>query len=436
MKHLKKLFAVLAAVLLTGVVQAQQIKLRKYKFGEGLNFSAADGDYTMELTGFIQPWLESRKYLDNDDIRYYNRFRMRRARFTVAGRAKQEKIFYRLQLDLSGSGEADADLGGYLLDAYVGYEINDNWSVSFGQKATPTDNRELGMRSNTLQLVERSQVTSAFSSIREFGLFIDGSYRLVSHLYIKPSVAVTNGDGVNAFGRDRGGFKYGGRLDVLPFGLFSNFGQYRQVDMVRELTPKFVIGTTYSYNEGISDRRGRESGTILYLNDQCEETLPDYIKFGVDFLFKYQGFSAIGEYVKATAKVPGDLTQRIREDGSIATTFPVNGIDDVANYVKGRMMVGEGYNFQAGYLFKNNISVDGQFTHLKPEANSFLNNGTFNNRSHFYTLGISKYLDRNYGAQLQLAVTYVNARPGSNNVNAEPINGNELIGRMMMTISF
>lgn len=436
MKQIKNLFPLLFLLVIASAANAQGITLNKYRFGEGLNFSGGDGDYTMELTGFIQPSFESRKYLDNEDPTFYNRFRMRRIRFAVAGKVASEKIFYRLQLDLSGSGEGDTELGSNLFDAYIGYEINNNLSVSFGQKATPTDNRELGMRSNTLQLVERSMVTSAFSSIREFGLYLDGSYKLFGSTHIKPSIAITNGDGANVFGRDRGGIKYGGRIDVLPFGLFSSFGQYRQVDMVRELTPKFVIGATYSYNNGISDRRGRESGSILYLNDAGEETLPDYIKFGVDFLFKYRGFSAIGEYVKATGKVPSDLTQRVREDGSVATTFPVNGIDDVANYVKGRMMVGEGYNFQAGYLFKNLVSVDGQFTHLKPESNSFLNNAAFYNRSHFYTLGVSKYLDRNYGAKLQLAVTYINARGGSNDIFGNPINGNELIGRMMMTISF
>lgn len=436
MKLHKILLPALVLFLVTGAMQAQGIRLNKYKFGEGLNFSGGDGDYTMELTGFIQPYMESKKYLDNEDPRYYNRFRMRRIRLALAGKIAQEKIFYRLQLVLSGSGEGDTELGNNLFDAFVGYDINKNLSVTFGQKATPTDNRELGMRSNTLQLVERSALSSAFASIREFGLFVDGTYKVFGQTYIKPSVAITNGDGANVFGRDRGGLKYGGRLDVLPFGLFTSFGQYRQVDMVRELTPKFAIGVTYSYNDGISDRRGRDSGTIIYLNDNNEETLPDYKKFGIDFLFKYAGFSAIGEYVKATASVPSDLTKRVREDGSVATTFPVNGVEDIANYVKGRMMVGEGYNIQAGYLFKNNVSVDAQFTHLKPDDNSFLNNGAFYNRSHFYTLGISKYLDRNYGAKLQLAVTYINARPGSTDVSGNAINGNEVVGRMMMTISF
>jgi len=47
----------------------------------------------------------------------------------------------------------------------------------------------------------------------------------------------------------------------------------------------------------------------LNLND--EESLPDYVKYGVDFMLKYKGFSAIGEYIKSEATVPEDITQRI-----------------------------------------------------------------------------------------------------------------------------
>ena len=86
--------------------------------------------------------------------------------------------------------------------------------LSFGQRGTPTDNRELSMGSNALQLIERSKVTSAFSSIREFGFFLDGTIKIAPQRYLKPSLVITNGDGINGLTQDRGGLKYGGRLDV------------------------------------------------------------------------------------------------------------------------------------------------------------------------------------------------------------------------------
>jgi hypothetical protein len=415
---------------------AQEILLNKYKFGEGIKFSGKDDGYKMEISGFVQPYLETRKYVDDGNSTFYNRFRMRRARLQLSGNSAQDKLSYRLQVDLTGGGEGDDSIGSLLFDAWVAYDVAKRIKIAFGQKATPTDNRELGTRSNTLQLIERSPLTGAFGSIREFGFFAESTHKISRYSYIKPEIAITNGDGINAFKRDRGGLKYGGRIDYLPFGLFSNFGQYRQGDIVRELTPKFVIGATYSYNVGISDRRGSTSGTILYLDVNNKELLPDYVKYGIDFLFKYKGYSVLGEYINASSRVPNGITQRVRTDGSTSTSFDVNGIQSVENYINGRMMLGKGYNIQGGYIFKNNISIDGRFAHLEPETNSFLNNATFFNRSHFYTLGITKYLARNYGAKIQLDCTYINAKPGSNGIQGNPIKGDEIITRLMTTISF
>jgi hypothetical protein len=247
---------------------------------------------------------------------------------------------------------------------------------------------------------------------------------------------LTNGDGLNVIGRDRGGLKVGGRIDYLPFGLFTNLGQFNQVDVVRELTPKLVVGVNYSHNQGMSSRRGRESGAILYLDNNNDELLPNFSKYGFDFLFKFRGFSMLGEFVKTGATVPEGITQRVRNDGSTSTSFDVNGIEDMPNYIRGRMMLGEAYNIQLGYLFKNGISVDGRYTYIRADQHSFLNNGTFYNRPNYYTLGISKYLARNYGAKIQGDVTYVRNNGGINNNAGLPVTGNELISRMIVTFTF
>ena len=429
MKLIRILTLVFTLLFVAEYSNAQEIELNKYKFGEGLKFSGKDDKYKMEISGFVQPYLETRKYVDNADPTFYNRFRMRRARVQLSGNSAQEKLTYRVQLDLTGGGEGDASIGSLIFDAWVAYDVTKRIKVTFGQKGTPTDNRELGMRSNTLQLVERSPLSSAFATIREFGFFAESTHKISRYSYIKPEIAITNGDGINVLNSDHGGLKYGGRIDYLPFGLFNNFGQYRQADIVRELTPKFVIGVNCSYNVGISDRRGRESGTEIYLDNQNKELLPDYMKYGIDFLFKYKGFSLLGEYVNASARVPSGISKYIRDNGTIDTS--VLDVD-----VKSRMMLGNGYNIQGGYVFKNLFSIDGRFSYLQPETYSFLNNATFNNRSNYYTLGITKFLARNYGAKIQLDCTYINARPGSKGVTGLPIKGDEILTRLMTTISF
>ena len=416
-----------------------QSSLNSYSFGEGISFTADNGSM-IKLSGYAQPHLEIKNYNDLEENSSSNRFRLRRLRLRFDGQASNPKFAYRFQVDLSGSSETGEATGDFLLDAYVSYDITNRIKVIFGQRSTYTDNRELFMNSNSLQLVERSRLTSAFSSIREFGLFLSGNFRLNGQgSYLRPYFVLTNGDGINNFDKDLGGLKIGGRIDFLPFGLFTNKGQFRQIDVMRELTPKFVIGVNYSHNSGMSSRRGRNSGSILYLNELGQQSLPDYTKYGIDFLFKYNGFSALGEYVKSSSTVPTDIIERVRNDGSTSSSFLVNGVQDIESYVNGRMMLGEAYNIQMGYLFKSGITIDSRYTHLKADNNSFLNNATFYNRPNYYTLGIGKLLGRNYGAKIQGSITLVDGSLGVNHDNdtaTDVVFKDELLFRLITTISF
>ena len=430
MKSLKNIISILL-LLISVSYHSQNVKVSSYNFGEGLNFTTGEG-HEIKISSYFQPYFESKQYTEAN-LDAANRFRMRRARFRIDGETANKRFSYRFQFDLSGNGESDEDTG-YLLDAIINYELTKQITVSFGQRATYTDNRELFMNSNALQLIERSRLTSAFASIREFGFFVNGSFKTGGNSVLRPYFVLTNGDGGNVFNKDFGGLKIGGRLDFLPFGTFTNFGQFRQADVMRELTPKFVIGAVFSKNYGMSSRRGRESGAILYLDANNEESLPDFTKFGIDFLFKYRGFSALGEFVKTAATVPTDITQRVRTNGTTATDFLVNNVQDVENYVKAIMMLGEEYNFQAGFLFKNGFSIDARYTYLKADDHSFLNNATFNNRPNNYTIGISKYLARNYGAKIQTSFTYIDGNDINDNAG-NPIPGNEWIARVMLTFA-
>ena len=416
-----------------------QSSLNSYSFGEGISFTADNGSM-IKLSGYAQPHVEIKNYNDLEENSSSKRFRLRRLRLSFDGQASNPKFAYRFQVDLSGSSETGEATGDFLLDAYVSYDITNRIKVIFGQRSTYTDNRELFMNSNSLQLVERSRLTSAFSSIREFGLFLSGNFRLNGQgSYLRPYFVLTNGDGINNFDKDLGGLKIGGRIDFLPFGLFTNKGQFRQIDVMRELTPKFVIGVNYSHNSGMSSRRGRNSGSILYLNELGQQSLPDYTKYGIDFLFKYNGFSALGEYVKSSSTVPTDIIERVRNDGSTSSSFLVNGVQDIESYVNGRMMLGEAYNIQMGYLFKSGITIDSRYTHLKADDNSFLNNATFYNRPNYYTLGIGKLLGRNYGAKIQGSITLVDGSLGVNHDNdtaTDVVFKDELLFRLITTISF
>jgi hypothetical protein len=354
--------------------QNSNLRVHKYTPGEGITFSNKQG-YEWKLQSYIQPYAELKTVQDTSFDQSLLRFRMRRLRFRMDGTSPSKKWDYRVQFDFSGSSEVEENNKLYLMDAFVSYNPWKKLSITFGQRSNPADLRLYS--SNAIQLVERSRLVSAFSTIREFGIFAQSSFKFNNTHYIRPYIAITNGDGGNVMRNDFGGLKYSARVDYLPFGLFRQFGQFREADVFREPTPKLVIGAFANTNVGMSSRRGRESGTILYLDQMGNYSLPNYSKIGIDLLFKYKGFSFLADAIHATATVPESIAYRVREDGSVANTFLVDGLQNVDAYVKGRMMLGSGYNLQSGYIFPSGISIDGQFTRFINAPHTFLKNGTF-----------------------------------------------------------
>ncbi len=395
---IRYLFLVFIYSFIINFNYSQDIILGDYIPGNGLVFSSTDQNYKIVLRGYSQSLFESKtRSFDSSNIldnNVYNRFRARRVRLRLSGNQLFPGFSYRLQVDLAQSVEGDGELSGLLLDAWVGYNITKKLKIIFGQKATPTDNLSVQMASNSLQLPERSRLTSAFASIREVGLFMEGKFKTGKKSVLKSMLCITNGDGSNTLSNDFGGLKYGARINFLPFGTFRNFGQFRQVDMVRELSPKLMLGINGSYNVGMSSRRGRENGDFLFYNITNSDTnlrLPNYLKTGLDLLFKYRGFSLIAEFIMTKAFISDDITTRNDRYGNpedLTTNFRGYSAEE---YVRTQLMMGSGINLQAGYLFKNLFSIDGRFTSLNPDEYSFMNNTSFYNRNKYYTIGISKY---------------------------------------------
>lgn len=377
--------------------------VQNYQLGEGWSYQS--GPFTGEITALIQPHLEW-KYGPSEVFSDATvRTRLRRARVRFAGDHRDSRFYYRLTLDLSGTSELDDAQGIMLFQSFVGYRLTPQHRITLGQRGNPAGPREMQMNSGTLQLVERSRISSAFATIAEMGIFYDGRMRLTGKQFLRPALAITTGDGANPFGRDYGGLKYAARLDWVPNGLFTRFGQFRQADLVRERTLKIIVGAYANFNQGMSSRRGREQGAILYLDANLDPLLPNYAQVGVDALLKYRGFSLLAEWIQAQAYVPEGIAYRVRNDGSVASTFEIDGVNDVSAYVRNRMMNGSGFNVQAGYVLPSNWSVDVRATQLNPADFSFLRNGAFYDRPQYYTIGLTHYASRWYGLKHQLSAT-------------------------------
>ena len=439
---IRYLFLVFIYSFIINFNYSQDLILGDYIPGNGLVFSSTDQNYKVVLRGYSQSLFESKnRSFDSSNIldnNVYNRFRARRVRLRLSGNQLFPGFSYRLQVDLAQSVEGDGELSGLLLDAWVGYNITKKLKIIFGQKATPTDNLSVQMASNSLQLPERSRLTSAFASIREVGLFMEGKFKTGKKSVLKPMLCVTNGDGSNTLSNDFGGLKYGARINFLPFGTFRNFGQFRQVDMVRELSPKLMLGINGSYNVGMSSRRGRENGDFLFYNITNSDTnlrLPNYLKTGADLLFKYRGFSLIAEFIMTKAFISDDITTRNDRYGNpedLTTNFRGYSAEE---YARTQLMMGSGLNLQAGYLFKNLFSIDGRFTSLNPDEYSFMNNTSFYNRNKYYTIGVSKYFSKNYSYKIQASYTLVEEAI-IRDLSSVDYRGSENILRLMVQIAF
>ena len=445
--NIKIVFIFYAICSLPVITLGQSLLLGDYIPGNGITLASDDDNYKVVLRGYAQSLFESRRVrydsLGLFDNSIYNRFRARRVRLRISGKQSNPGFSYRLQLNLAESEVENDELSNVLWDAWVGYNINKYYRVSFGQKSSPTDNIEVLMASNTLQLPERSRLTGAFSNIREIGLFLDGRNNIKgSKWVIKPSINITTGDGYGFKfnSKDFGGLKYGARVNFLPFGLFRNFGQFRQGDLVRELNPKLLIGFSASYNDGITSRRGRRNGDFIYYTLNGTDTsyqLPDFLKFGADILFKYRGFSLIGEFVQTKAFIPDGITHRndrYNNPNNLTTNFRTYS---PADYVRTQMMLGSGLNLQAGYIFKSLFSIDGRFTSLRPDELSFLNNSLFYNRNKYYEIGVSKYFTKNYTFKVQASYRIIDdARLRHPNFDRDEFDASEDVFYLMVQLAF
>ena len=453
-----RIYVVLVVIFSPFYFHGQELLLGDYIPGNGLTFASSDDNYKVVIRGYTQSLFESRRMsydssgLVNNNI--YNRFRARRVRLRISGKQLNPGFSYRLQLNLAESEVDNDELSNILWDAWIGYNINKYYRISFGQKSSPTDNIEVLMASNTLQLPERSRLTGAFSNIREIGLFIDGRNNISgTKMVIKPSFNITTGDGYGfkSISKDYGGLKYGARINFLPFGLFRNFGQFRQGDLVRELNPKLLIGFSASYNYGISSRRGRGNGDWLFYDSDTNYVKgPDYLKYGMDILFKYRGFSLLAEYVHTEIyNVSKNISLRNNYYGDNKpidrwVSFDQNGNASeytIEQYIRKQLILGSGINVQAGYIFKNLISIDGRVTILNPDDYSFLNSTLYYNRNKYYEIGISKYFTKNYSFKVQASYRFIDnafIRHPTEFINdyRQGFSGSESIFYLMVQLAF
>ncbi len=357
-------------------VNAQTLNLG---LGKGINFMAKDSSLTVKMGFRFQTLLIAEALPDFKDP-IEKEMMIRRSRLKFDGFAFSPKIVYKAELALSnrdnGSIISEGSTGANIvLDAVIKFKATKNFSIWFGQTKLP-GNRERVISSQALQFVDRSQLNNRYNIDRDLGIQLHHTFK-IGNFVVREIGALSMGQGRNITKADTGGFDYTGRIELLPFGNFTDGGDYFDSDMAREEKPKVSIGAGYNFN----DDAVRDAGQLgKFVNESR-----DLSTMMFDFMFKYRGFSLTSEYINKQA------------------TDPV--LKDSTNYFK----TGDGFNVQGGYLFKKNFEVALRYTMVNPDAkiNQTLKSKKDSESAYKeYTLGLSKYIKK-HSLKVQTDFSYI-----------------------------
>lgn len=343
-----KLTLVLTAILSFLLInQSAQSQVKKYEFGQGIRYMAKDTSVYMKFSVRVQNRYDG-IYTEGADPSFEQKFWIRRSRLKFDGFVLSPDFVYKLEFDV---------VGGYVRDAWVKYRFYKNLSIQYGLGKLP-GNRERVVSSQKLAFVDRSQFNWAFNIDRDMGFWLHHHFNIGS-MVVKEAVAYTDGRGIRDV-TSHDGSSFTGRIDLLPFGKFTKKGDFYFADFQRESTPKLMLGGVYNYNSKAIDRRGQNGIRLIDTRDLAT--------IFVDFMFKYKGITAFGEY-----------GHKVTTTGS-----PVVDPDSTNKYRA--FYTGYGYNAQLSYLFKSNWEISGRYTVVLPEKE------TLNDDVYEYALGLSKYI--------------------------------------------
>ncbi len=342
------------ALTLFAITLVQSQEISDTSFGKGLiNFVAKDSSFSVKFAPRFQ--VRAMSSWDHDGNQYISpehNFIVRRSRLKFDGFAYSTKLKYKLELglsnrDISGANEFNRNTPRYILDAVIMWEFSKNWELWAGQTKLP-GNVERVVSSANLQLIDRSLLNSRFNIDRDLGIQIRHKSNLGGGFLMREKFAISQGEGRNVSEGNEGGLQYTARIEFLPFGAFKSKGDYSQSDLKREDTSKLMVGFTYNFNENAVRERGVAGDYMIRTDETIFET--NQTTVFVDAMYKYNGFSFMGEYAKRTA------------DHVIAKE--ADGVTPTGDIV----LTGNALNLQAGYLFKNNYEIAGRFTTLDYET--------------------------------------------------------------------
>ncbi|MFV0163671.1 OprO/OprP family phosphate-selective porin [Empedobacter falsenii] len=344
-----------------------------YSYGDGLGITSPDSLYQVNIRFRMQNRVS---YIDNQDEEDKIDAQIRRLRLRLDGYIGNPKFEYSLQLSFASGDVGKVEEGkntNIIRDAMIFYNPNKHWSFGFGQTKLP-GNRQRNNSSGALQLTDRSINNADFNIDRDFGFQVQHSKKSKEHFSYTLRGAVSTGEGRNWTKFDDTGLAYTGKVELFPFGAFTNDGSSYEGDLFHEQTPKLMLSGAYNYNNNAHKTKGQQ-GDELFGTANIQSLF-------FDAMFKYRGWSFMYAYLNRNSD------QTVFYNPQDATDF---------NYIYN----GHGMDFQGSYTFPKHWEVIGRYSTQKVNDKIF----EFTPNTNQYSLGLTKYIWE-HAFKLQAEVSY------------------------------
>ena len=401
------LFTIIAVIALSEPIRAQvnlpdksvQDSSIMYVNGDGMYFNFGTKDkFQLNLNGILSPGFQFRSYNVNGEVTKENQMSINLARLALNFSAFNGLMTAAVKADFTGTSP--------LLEAWVAYNSkNQHHSFILGERQAISNNRlaledekyasTMGPTINGMSndgsiyggLVQNFVVTT-----REGGLFYKTNFSLGnSRIYGAASITSGQGQSINSTQTNLG-LKYGARIDFMPMGDFIKNNAFISQDIYFEKDPKFGMGVAGSYAVKATTPVAASSENATGIYDQDGEPAnANYRKLVADLIFKYKGFAFVAEYTDATVYGKNLYTDA-------ASTKALTPETASAKY-----SIGDAFNFQTSYVWKNGWALEGRYTIVTPEYNV---EGSIVQKQNWITGSLNKYL-MNYAIKIGLNTTYI-----------------------------
>ncbi len=352
-------------------------QLPYYSYGKGIGMTSPDSIFKLNLRFRMQNRITA---YSNQDEKATFEGEIRRLRLRFDGYVGNPKFLYVVQLSFAPGDvgkSANGDPPKIIRDAAMTYRPNEHWNFIFGQTKLP-GNRQRTNSSGALQLTDRSINNAKFNLDRDFGVqayYLNEKKNDFGYII---KTAISTGHGRNWTGKESDSYALTGRVELYPFGKFTNGGAFFEGDLAREVKPKLMLASTFSHNNNAQASQGQLGNKLL------EDKSFNALFF--DGIFKYNGWAGMVSYMSRSLSDAISYEDRNDLTKDFAYVFAGHGLD-----------------YQMSYIFPSNYELIGRVSTqtMKKQLYEQLN---LPNTTQF-TLGATKYLWE-HAFKIQAEFTY------------------------------